>query len=61
MHTWNDIAKQLLWDDGGITSIEYALIGSLIAVTILGAVATLGSSVGNLYQRIGTRIATALG
>ncbi|KAA1014425.1 Flp family type IVb pilin [Paraburkholderia panacisoli] len=61
MHTWSDIAKQLLSDDGGITSIEYALIGSLIAVTILGAVATLGSSVGNLYQRIGTRIAMALG
>ncbi|MCX4146826.1 MULTISPECIES: Flp family type IVb pilin [Paraburkholderia] len=60
MHAWSDIAKQLLRDDSGVTSIEYALIGSLIAVTILGAVATLGSSVSNLYQRIATKVAAAL-
>jgi len=30
-------------------------------VTILGAIATLGSSLGNLYQRIATKVATALG
>ncbi|CAE6847788.1 hypothetical protein R75465_07018 [Paraburkholderia aspalathi] len=60
MHAWSDIAKQLLRDDDGVTSIEYALIGSLIAVTILGSVATLGSSVSNLYQRIATKVAAAL-
>jgi pilus assembly protein Flp/PilA len=61
MYAWRAIARQLLRDDGGVTSIEYALIGSLIAVTILGTIATLGSSLGNLYQRIATKVATALG
>lgn len=60
MHAWSDFAKQLLRDDGGVTSIEYALIGSLIAVTILSAVASLGNSVGNLYQRIATKVTAAL-
>lgn len=60
MHAWSDIVKQLLRDDGGVTSIEYALLGSLIAVTILGAVAALGNSVGNLYQRIATKVTAAL-
>ncbi|CAE6690527.1 Flp family type IVb pilin [Paraburkholderia haematera] len=61
MYAWSDVANQLLRDDGGVTSIEYPLIGSPIAVTILGAVATPGSSAGNLHQRIATRIATARG
>jgi len=60
MHAWSAFVKQLMRDDGGVTSIEYALIGSLIAVTILGAVASLGSSVNDLYQRIATSVAAAL-
>ncbi|AXE95749.1 Flp family type IVb pilin [Paraburkholderia sp. 22099] len=60
MHAWSDVVKQLLRDEGGVTSIEYALIASLIAVTVLGAVASLGSSVSDLYQRIATKVAAAL-
>lgn len=33
----------------GATAIEYALIGSLIAAVIIGAVTTLGSSVNALF------------
>jgi pilus assembly protein Flp/PilA len=61
MYAWSDIAKQLLRDGGGVTSIGYRLIGSPIAATILDAVATPAGSVGNLHQRIATQIATARG
>lgn len=37
-------------DERGATAIEYALIASLIAVVIIGAVTSLGTSVGNLFN-----------
>jgi pilus assembly protein Flp/PilA len=50
------IATSLLaWarrDDRGVTSIEYALLASLIAVVISGAVALFGLSVNNLFSGI---------
>jgi pilus assembly protein Flp/PilA len=39
-------------DDRGVTSIEYALLASLIAVVISGAVAVFGLSVNNLFLQI---------
>ncbi len=36
-------------DERGATAIEYALIASLIAVVIIGAVTSLGTAVGNLF------------
>jgi len=42
-----------LWrDERGVTSIEYALIGSLIAMVIVGSVAVLGEGVQALYDRV---------
>jgi Flp pilus assembly pilin Flp len=38
--------------DRGVTSIEYALLASLIAVVISGAVALYGLSVNNLFTGI---------
>ncbi|MCK5444224.1 MAG: Flp family type IVb pilin [Rhodospirillaceae bacterium] len=35
---------------GGSTVTEYALIATLIAVTIIGAVTILGQDVGNLFN-----------
>lgn len=40
--------KKWLRDDQGVTSIEYALLGSLIAIVILASVIALGSSVKSL-------------
>jgi pilus assembly protein Flp/PilA len=39
-------------DDGGATSIEYAMIASGIAVAIATAVVSLGSSVNGLYSSV---------
>lgn len=41
-----------LFDETGVTSIEYALIASLIAIAILGGVSILGSSVQALWERV---------
>jgi pilus assembly protein Flp/PilA len=39
-------------DESGVTAIEYALIGALIAVVIAGAVVTLGSSLNSLFTSV---------
>lgn len=51
MHKPNTPWKWLR-DDRGVTSIEYALLGSLIAIAILGSVVALGGGVRALYQMI---------
>ncbi len=38
--------------DAGVTSIEYAILASLIAVVIVGAVGLLGTHVGSFYSQI---------
>lgn len=47
---------ELLCDDCGVTSIEYALLGALIAMVIIGAVTSVGSSVLTLYQLIAAEV-----
>lgn len=41
-------------DTRGVTSIEYALLASLIAMVILGAVSALGKNVLALYELVAT-------
>ena len=38
--------------DQGVTAIEYALLGSLIAVVIVGAVGTLGTAVRAMFLAV---------
>jgi pilus assembly protein Flp/PilA len=49
----------LLADESGVTSIEYALLGSLIAMAIVTAVGTLGMSVKELYEMVADRVQEA--
>lgn len=39
-------------DERGVTSIEYALLGVLIAVAIAGSVTLVGGEVAALYGRV---------
>lgn len=39
-------------EENGATSIEYALIGSLVSIFIIGGVAVLGESMTNLFEII---------
>jgi pilus assembly protein Flp/PilA len=45
--------KRFLTDEDGVTSIEYALIASLIAVFIIAAVQLLGTRVSTVFTEVG--------
>ena len=44
---------QFIRDESGATAIEYALIASLIAVVIIGAVQTVGNKVSTVFTEVG--------
>lgn len=46
------IVKRLLVDRSGATAIEYALIASLIAVVIAGAVGALGTQLLSTFNSV---------
>ncbi|MDE8349154.1 MAG: Flp family type IVb pilin [Acidocella sp.] len=43
-------------DQRAVTAIEYALIAALIAVVIIGAVSTLGTSVSSTFATVGNAV-----
>ncbi len=53
--------RALAEDRSGGSSIEYALIASITAITAIAALLRFGQSFGALYGRIGTAIQGALG
>ncbi len=58
MHAVRASARRILaelpacLDDRGVTSAEYALLATLIAVAVSGAVAVFGQGVSNLFGQI---------
>ncbi|WP_066739284.1 Flp family type IVb pilin [Cupriavidus sp. D384] len=52
MHAIRTLCRAFWRDARGVTSIEYALLGALIAMVIIGAVSVLGSDVKALYELI---------
>lgn len=55
--------KVINWwqDEEGVTSIEYVLIGSLIALVIIVSVDTVGFRVCQSYKGIAEAVANAMG
>jgi pilus assembly protein Flp/PilA len=51
--------QRFVADDSGATAIEYGLIAALIAVAIIAAATLLGSSLSDLFYRIGGKLNTA--
>ncbi|AXF25462.1 Flp family type IVb pilin [Burkholderia pyrrocinia] len=47
-------------DEQGVTSIEYALLGSMFAVAVLGSVVTLKGSLADTYEVIATAVTAAV-
>ena len=43
-------------DESGATAIEYALLTSLIAVFIIGALAALGTSLSSEFAEVGSNL-----
>jgi pilus assembly protein Flp/PilA len=48
--------RNFVSDESGVTAIEYALIASLIAVAIIGAVTLVGTQVSTVFNEIGTTL-----
>ena len=46
------ILRKLIQDESGATAIEYALIASLIAIVIVGALTALGGKITNTFNTI---------
>ena len=46
-------------DESGATAIEYGLIAALIAVGIIAAATTLGTSLSGIFNRISTKLNAA--
>ena len=50
MRTWTTLRSRLLTLESGATMVEYALMLALIAITVVGAVTTLGLALPGLFQ-----------
>ena len=48
--------EAFLSDQGGATAIEYALITSLIAVFLIGALTALGTSLSSEFNEVSTTL-----
>ncbi|MCX7350000.1 MAG: Flp family type IVb pilin [Alphaproteobacteria bacterium] len=47
---------RFLRDDSGATAIEYGLLAALIAVVIIGAVRTVGTSLSSVFTNVSANI-----
>ncbi len=54
-----NIVARFATDESGATAIEYGLIAALIAVGIIAAATTLGTSLSDLFNRISGRLNSA--
>ena len=48
--------QAFLGDDSGATAIEYALISSLIALVLIGALTALGTQLGNEFNEVSSAL-----
>jgi pilus assembly protein Flp/PilA len=48
--------KRLTTDDAGATAIEYGLIAALIAVAIIAAASSVGTSLSSTFNNVATSL-----
>ena len=53
-------ARRFLLDEHAVTSIEYALMASLIAMVCLGAVIATGTNLSVLYTNVCNKVTDAI-
>ena len=46
------VLKSFVADDAGATSVEYAMIGSLISIIVVGACVEIGMSVNGMFSDV---------
>lgn len=52
--------RNFLIDTQGVTSIEYALLASLIAMVVLTGIVSVGDAVNGLWQNVATSVINAI-
>lgn len=52
------VFARFLKDESGATAIEYGLIASLIAITIIAGANALGNQISNTFSAIATKLST---
>ena len=60
MISWKHALWHLATDETAVTSIEYALVASLIAAVCTAMVAAVGDNLGLLYLRVCNEVSTAI-
>ena len=51
------VVKQFLYEEEGVTAIEYGLIAALIAVVLITGASLLGTNLNTLFDNIGKCLA----
>lgn len=53
-------ARRLVASEDGVTSIEYALLGSLIATVCVVTLVSVGANLDSLFLRVCNEVSTAI-
>ena len=53
------VIKKIFKNEDGATAIEYGLIAALIAVAAITAMTSLGSNLGNTFNKVSTAVKTS--
>jgi pilus assembly protein Flp/PilA len=56
MHSLGRCARIFLRDERGVTAIEYSLIAALVALVIIAAITSLGTSLKTTFNTVATSI-----
>lgn len=59
-YNWKRRLGRLAADEAGVTSLEYALGGALIAVVCIAAIGAVGSNVTVLFTAVCNEVTTAI-
>jgi pilus assembly protein Flp/PilA len=50
------LVRRLIQDRSGVTALEYGLIASLIAVTIISSIALEGTRLGGVFTTVASKL-----
>jgi pilus assembly protein Flp/PilA len=52
----SNLFSRMMADESGVTAIEYGLIAALVAIIIIGAVATVGTNLSSTFSTVATSL-----
>ena len=53
--------RRLLWDESGATSIEYAMVGTLVSIFIIGSLMAFEGALNGVFTFVHTTVTAAMG